>query len=425
MPSFRFLHVADLHLDSPLRGLEEDPEAPASRIREASRGALANLVEFTLAEAVPLVVIAGDLFDGDWRDWRTGHYFTGQLARLTRAGVQVVMIRGNHDAESVLTRALSLPEGATLLGADAPETLDLPGIGAAVHGQSFAHRETLTNLALGYPPPRSDRVNIGLLHTAASGGRDGHANYAPCSVEQLASHDYAYWALGHIHAREVLSEDPWIVFPGNLQGRHAKETGAKGATLVTVERGRVVAAEHVILDAVRWAHLTLDVTGARTLAESIALLNASLTEALAAAEDRLLALRVTLTGATQVHSALARDPGATRDLVRNEVQASASADAAWVEDVRVRTRPALDRGALRAREDAVGTLVHAIEAAGAAETAGVAREYARKLLDRGAPPARRTRGARDHPAVLAAEGEVSPELLARARDLLLARLAEG
>ncbi len=423
MPSFRFLHVADLHLDSPLRGLEEDPEAPAGRIREASRRALANLVEFTLAEAVPLVVVAGDLFDGDWQDWRTGHYLTKQLARLTRAGVQVVMIRGNHDAESVLTRAMSLPEGATLLGAQSPETVDLPGIGAAVHGQSFAHRETLANLALGYPPPRSDRVNIGLLHTAASGGRDGHANYAPCSIEQLANHGYQYWALGHVHAREVLYEEPWIVFPGNLQGRHAKETGAKGATLVTVERGRVVGVEHVTFDTVRWEHLVLDVTGARDLAGSIALLNSPLAEALASAEDRLLALRVTLAGATQVHAALARDPGAIRDLVRNEVQASVGADAAWVEDVRVRTRPALDREALRARDDAVGTLVHAIEAAGTAEAAAAVKEYARKLLDR-APHLRDALGL-DHPAVLAAAGEVSPELLARARDLLLARLAEG
>ena len=422
MPSFRFLHVADLHLDSPLRGLEESPEAPAGRIREASRRALDNLVEFALAEAVPLVVIAGDLFDGDWQDWCTGHYFIKQLARLTREGVRVVMIRGNHDAESVLTRALSLPEGATLLSAQQPETVDLPGIGAAVHGQSFAHRETLTNLALGYPTRRSDRVNIGLLHTAAS-GRDGHANYAPCSVEQLANHGYEYWALGHIHAREVLSEDPWIVFPGNLQGRHAKETGAKGATLVTVEHGRVVGTQHVTLDAVRWEHLALDLSEVRDLVDVHVRLHDGLRETLAAAGERLLALRITLADATPLHAALTRDPGAVRDQVRQEVLAGTGADAAWVEDVRVRTRPALDREALRARDDAVGTLVHAIEAGGAAEAADVAKEYARKLL--GKAPHLREALRPDHPAVLAAAGNVPPELLARARDLLLARLAEG
>ncbi|MBV9750683.1 MAG: metallophosphoesterase, partial [Acetobacteraceae bacterium] len=108
MASFRFLHVADVHLDSPLRGLEENPEAPVGRIREASRRAVENLVEFVLREAVPLVVIAGDLFDGDWRDYCTGHYLANQLGRLTREGVHVVVIRGNHDAESVLTRALPL-----------------------------------------------------------------------------------------------------------------------------------------------------------------------------------------------------------------------------------------------------------------------------------------------------------------------------
>lgn len=423
MPDFRFLHVADVHLDSPLRGLEVDPDAPASRIRQASREALTNLVAFAIEEAVPLVVIAGDLFDGDWQDWRTGHFLTGQLARLTREGVRVVAIRGNHDAQSVLTRTLSLPVGATLLDAGAPETVDLPHLGAAVHGQSFADRETLTNLALAYPPPRSDRVNIGLLHTAAS-GRDGHANYAPCSVEQLANHGYQYWALGHVHAREVLNQDPWIVFPGNLQGRHAKETGTKGATLVNVERGRVVSAEHVAFDAVRWEHLLLDVSDAQDMADICVRLHDDLKGALAGAEGRLLALRVTLAGATGAHAALMRDPGAIRDLVRSEVLAGAgSADAAWVEDVRVRTRPALDLDALCAREDALGTLAHTIEAAGISEAGAAVKEYARKLLER-APGLRDALGP-DHPAVLAAAGEVTPELLTRARDLLLARLAEG
>ena len=100
MSSFRFLHLADLHLDSPLRGLEADPEAPAERIRTASRLALRNAVDFALAERLDLVVIAGDLFDGDWQDWRTGHFLVGQIGRLTRAGIRVVAIRGNHDAAS-------------------------------------------------------------------------------------------------------------------------------------------------------------------------------------------------------------------------------------------------------------------------------------------------------------------------------------
>lgn len=417
MTSFRFLHVADIHLDSPLRGLEADPEAPASRIRDASRVALSNLVDLALAEQVPLVVVAGDLFDGDWPEWRTGHFMVGQLVRLTRAGIRVVMIRGNHDAESVLTRSMTLPEGATLLDHAAPDTVDLPEIGAAVHGQSFATREVLGNLALAYPAPRGGRVNIGLLHTAAT-GRDGHANYAPCSVQQLAAHGYQYWALGHIHTREVLHERPWIVFPGNLQGRHVRETGAKGATLVTVRDGAVAGIEHHTLDDVRWAHLELDVTGAADPDAVYAALRAEVARALDAAGKRLLALRVTLTGPTAAHDALVRDPAGVRDRVRGEVLALAGAGAAWVEDVRLRTWPVTV--AQPAAEGAVQVLVHAIQHAPADAVAAQLRDYAKGLLDRAAG-LREALGP-DHPAVLAAAGALPPDLVDRARATLLARL---
>ena len=327
------------------------------------------------------------------------------------------MIRGNHDAESVLTRSMTLPNGATLLDHDNPNTVDLPEIGVAVHGQSFATREVLGNLALGYPKPRVGWVNIGLLHTAAE-GRDGHGNYAPCSVGQLAAHGYQYWALGHIHAREVLHERPWIVFPGNLQGRHVRETGAKGATLVTVRDGAVAGIEHRTLDDVRWAHLEVDVTGANNPDAAYAALRAAATSALDDAGSRLLALRVTLSGPTAAHDALIRDPGAVRDRVRSEVLALAGAGVIWVEGVRLRTHPATTTEPLA--EGAVQVLVHAIQHAGEDAVAAELRDYAKGLLDRAAG-LRDALGA-DHAAVLAAAGALPPDLVDRARAMLLARL---
>ena len=107
-----------------------------------------------------------------------------------------------------------------------------------MHGQSFATKAVIENIALTYPPPDPDRFNIGLLHSSV-GEREGHDTYASCSVEQLSHHGYDYWALGHVHKRDILSRDPWIVFPGNLQGRHIRETGPKGAALVTVTDGKV------------------------------------------------------------------------------------------------------------------------------------------------------------------------------------------
>ncbi|WP_338661303.1 DNA repair exonuclease [Pararoseomonas sp. SCSIO 73927] len=426
MSSFRFIHAADLHLDSPLRGLGAD--APASRIRQATRDALTNLVDLAIRERVDFVVVAGDLYDGDWPDFRTGQALVAAFARLTRARIRIVAIRGNHDAESVLTRSLSLPEGATLLRADRPDTVEWPEFEVVLHGQSFQTRDVQQNLAQGYPAPAANRFNIGLLHTAAT-GRPGHQSYAPCTVEQLAAHGYDYWALGHIHAREEVLQDPWIVFPGNLQGRHVNEAGAKGASLVTVRHGRVVGVEHRALDAVRWARLTVDCEGAADEEAVLVRCRRAMGEAVDAAEGRLLVLRLRLEGACPAHLVLARDPAVLRQKLVAAALEVAEADAVWIEDVRVATRPMQDIGALRARDDAVGRLVRAIDAMAEAPEeatgpAAAAQGYATAMLDRGLGGLRQALGP-DHPAVQAAEGRLPPELLQRARDLLLARLAQG
>jgi DNA repair exonuclease SbcCD nuclease subunit len=423
LTSFRFLHAADLHLDSPLRGLDADATAPARRIRQASRDALGNLVDLAIAEQVAFVVVAGDLYDGNWEDFRTGQALVAAFGKLVRNGIRVVAIRGNHDAESVLTRNLRLPDGATLLAHKAPQTLQFTELGVAFHGQSFAHRAVMDNIARAYPPHLPGLFNIGLLHTAAA-GHAAHAHYAPCSIEQLVGHGYDYWALGHVHERAVLHRDPWIVFPGNLQGRHINEPGAKGASLVTVQDGRVADVAHRSLDTVRWQRLVVDCTGAADLLAVLDRVRDAIGAALGAAEGRLLALRISLEGACAAHLELSRDPATTRASIQSAgLEAATEADF-WIEAIRIATRPVLDLDALRGRTDAVGRLANAIDTLvghpGDALLAPV-RDYATHLLDS------RWREAlgEDHPAVLAADGILNPDLLHRARALLLARLAEG
>ncbi|GGC49223.1 metallophosphoesterase [Siccirubricoccus deserti] len=420
MANFRFLHAADLHLDSPLRGLEARPDVPADRIRGATREALQNLVALAIEEQVDFVVLAGDLYDGEWRDWGTGHFLLGQLARLTRAGIRVVAISGNHDAESILTRQLRFPEGATMLPTR-PESHPLPELGVVVHGQGYARREMLENLVPRYPRPVAGAFNIGLLHTSVN-GRPGHAGYAPCALAELLRHGYDYWALGHIHAREVLAEgDCWVVFPGNLQGRHVREAGAKGAMLVTVRDGRVAAVEHRSLDTVRWARVEVALDGAADAAEVLNRVRLALEAALSGVGSRLLAARVVLRGATPLHGALQRDPGDIREQIRGE-GLNAAPEGFWLEDVTLATAPAGDTGGLGRRSDAFGRMVAAIEAAEAEAVAARTRDYAAALLNRSGDL--RSLLGEEHPAVAAARGEVSPEILARARVLLLARLAE-
>ena len=412
MPDFTFLHAADLHLDSPLRGL--DPNAPVGKIRAATRDALALMVDTAIERHVAFVVLAGDLYDGDARDWHTGQFLVDQLARLTRAKIEIVAISGNHDAEQVVTRKFALPY---MLGAKRPETRLLHSVPVAVHGQSFATRAVTDNLVLNYPARREGLFNIGLLHTAC--GLGGHENYAPCSVADLDRLEYEYWALGHVHMRQTLCKAPWVVFPGNLQGRHVKEEGSKGATLVTVTGNRVAADPlHVPLDVVRWLRQPVDLTGAPDVETVLQRVRFALDQAALFAEDRLLVVRLTLVGETPVHAALVRSPEALREQVRGAALDIAAADMLWIEDVRIDTRPMLDIAAMRAQPGAVGALLHALEQPVPMDAGLQAFTLDQmKRADIELEP--------DHPACAIQAGEVPDGLVARARALLLAELARG
>ena len=300
----KFFHTADVHLDSPLCGLDRYDGAPVDKLRGATRRALEALVDEAISEKVDFLLIAGDLYDGDWTDYNTGIFFIRQMARLRDAGIRVFIVRGNHDAKS---KILNLPEGVTELSTSRAESISLEDLGVCIHGRGYARVDTKEDLSQTYPAPRRGQFNIGLLHTAA-GGREGHADYAPCTPAALANKGYDYWALGHVHKREILDERPWIVFPGNLQGRHARETGPKGATLVTVEDGRVESVEHRVLDVARWAVCQVDVSPASTPADVVDLCRTALVKEMDAAGGRALCARVVVTGASRAHAALTRDP---------------------------------------------------------------------------------------------------------------------
>ncbi len=331
----KFVHAADLHLDSPLRGLERYEGAPALRVRGATRRALVNLVDLCLAEQAAFLLLCGDIYDGDWRDHGTGLYFVSQMVRLRNAGIPVYVVRGNHDAASQITKLLTLPDNVHEFSTREPQTYILEQHGVALHGQGFASRAVTEDLAARYPTPLSDLLNVGLLHTAAD-GREGHEPYAPCNVGGLASKGYDYWALGHVHAREVLATDPWVVFPGNLQGRHARETGPKGATVVTIDaahRHRVAGVEARALDVVRWTRCDVDAGAATSAADAVEMIRDELAAALGAAEDRLLAAPVTLRVTASVHRALLADAERWISQMR-AVGLEVGGDQIWIERVR-------------------------------------------------------------------------------------------
>lgn len=258
MPTF--LHAADLHLDSPLRGLDRKVGAPAGRIREASRIAFARMVDTAIARQVAFVLLAGDIYDSQ-PAFETFLFFRKHMERLSKAGIPVAIVLGNHDHGGVSPRAERLPEGVHVLPADKPDSLEIvPGVW--VHGQSYPTRDIGDDLTENYPTAVPDALNIGLLHTALDGHSGEHARYAPSSTQRLAAHGYAYWALGHVHAQLFLQENGChIVYPGNLQGRHARETGPKGAVFVEYDGDRIADVGFQAFDNVRWYRLDVDVAG--------------------------------------------------------------------------------------------------------------------------------------------------------------------
>ena len=355
--NFRFFHAADIHLDSPLRGLSFSIPERAQEFRNASRRAFENLVSAVVDYEVDFLVIAGDLFDGDWRDYKTGLFFAQKMGELSRAGIQVFIVEGNHDAKTVIRKKLPWPENVTIFPSRKPATEFIKTLKVALHGQSYQRSDVTENIALNYPSPNSGFFNIGVLHTACE-GREGHLPYAPCSKEQLATHGYDYWALGHVHRREVIQENPHIIFPGNLQGRHIRERGPKGATLVHVTDGSIRQIEHIILDVARWAQIDLDISGYESKQELFQEFRSCLNQEITLAEERPIAVRIYLNGTTPLHYELTRDPVALRAQI--ESAALEVSDQFSIEKIKINTNHPSEN-TLSSRSDVLGELIQLVD----------------------------------------------------------------
>lgn len=358
----RFLHAADAHIDSPLRGLEAHEGAPVDLLRGATRRAFENLIQLAMVENIDFLVIAGDLYDGDWKDYSAGLFFRGQMVRLRDRGIPVYLIVGNHDAASVISRRLSLPENVHVFSTRTAESMEVPGHPVVIHGRGFPNRAVPENLAVDYPAAVPNMFNVGLLHTSLT-GRAGHDTYAPCSESDLHQKGYGYWALGHIHQPEVISRDPWIVFAGNCQGRDARETGPHGCRLVTVNDSlEVENAEWHDLDVVRWRVLEIDLAGVVEEPEALSRVARSMAGAVSEAAGRLVAARVVLTGATPLHGSLHRDAHRWRAELLGRAQDQGE-EAIWIERIKVSTSPVYDRAQLAERDALTKIVLETLEQA--------------------------------------------------------------
>ncbi|RYE72950.1 MAG: DNA repair exonuclease [Oxalobacteraceae bacterium] len=333
----RFIHAADIHLDSPLRGLSAYQDAPADLLRGATREAFSQLVSTAIDEQIDFMVIAGDLYDGDWPDFNTGLFFCSEMGRLHRAGVPVFLLFGNHDAESHMTKALRMPGNVQCFSANGSQVHTIDKLRVALHGRSFKVRDTTENLVSSYAEPVRDYFNIGVLHTALEGYVE-HPNYAPCTLEELHAKGYDYWALGHVHEHKLWTGRSTIVFPGNLQGRSIRETGRRGAVMVTVDGDRAPQVERLFVDVLRWEAVAVDVSACESLNAVGVAASRELSNLLETDAHVPRAVRVTFTGETSLHGDLFGREQELRAHVLAEI-AVIGHDKLWLEKVKLTTRP--------------------------------------------------------------------------------------
>jgi DNA repair exonuclease SbcCD nuclease subunit len=355
---FKFIHAADVHLDSPLRGLSRYESAPAESIRNACRRAFENLVDLAIEEKVSFVLLAGDLYDGDWKDYSTGIFLSRQMGRLGQHGISVFAVAGNHDAANRMTKALDTPPNMRILSSRKVETIRLDELGVAIHGRSFGTQHVDENLAAGFLAAERGIFNIGLLHTSLD-GREGHAVYAPCSADDLCAKGYQYWALGHIHTQEFVSEDPWIVFPGCIQGRHIRESGAKGCVLVTVEDAAVSAVEKCPVDVLRWVECSVDLTDTAEMREVLELARKTIENQSQSADGRPIAMRIRFEGASSISDELSAFPERFEQQIK-AIGAEIAGDGLWIERVENAAVGRLDFESAYSEDSAFGKLLRDI-----------------------------------------------------------------
>ena len=261
-----------------------------------------------------------------------------------------------------------------------------------------------------YPTPREGWFNIGVLHTALDGTR-GHKSYAPCTVDDLRRFGYDYWALGHVHAAEEICQDPWIVYPGNIQGRNVRETGPKGAMRVVVEDGRVVSVSRVPLDVARWEHVRVEASDCDDEEELLKRIEAQLSATYAESEGRPLAARVTLEGVTPLHAQLV----ARREAIEADARAFGFrvAEDCWVEQIKITTLGPAD-AAVASEDDAFDIEALLRDAAEDPDFTQALAELINQVMDK------LPRSLRNE---LPADASALASLVAEARDRLLGELA--
>jgi exonuclease SbcD len=361
--AFCFVHAADLHLDSPFKGatreLEESWPKAAQTLRSATFAAYESLIRLCRERDALFLLIAGDVYDGADRSVRAQLRFRDGLAELGRHGIRSFIVHGNHDPLDGWSSSIDWPEGARIFGGESVETDIIESGGrpvAAVSGISYPSRVEEHNLAANFHAEHPDLFRIALLHCNC-GGNAGHEPYAPCKLDDLTGAGFNYWALGHVHTREILGENPHVVYPGNTQGRSIREPGERGCYVVTIDDSGRVETEFHALDAVRWLTAEVDIASL----DSLNALDRAIADAIAGLRPRgaggPVICRFSLTGRGALFGELSRE-GAVDDLLKRSRETGMAEDPfVWIEKIETRCGPEIDLEKRRGDDDLLGQLL--------------------------------------------------------------------
>ena len=342
MREFRFVHAADLHLDSPLLA-GSAPERVLSTLRDATFEAYDAIIDLCIRERVDALLVAGDIYDGADHSLRAQRKFVAGLNRLHEAGIRSFVCHGNHDPLDGWEADLAMPESCYRFG---PEVESVPFDPAdpsrgMVYGMSYPRQSVKENVARRFHRDQPGGFAIGLLHCNV-GSNTGHEPYAPCTLDDLVAADMDYWALGHVHTAQILrAQSPAVVYPGNPQGRHPNETGPRGARLVSIDDAGRVTTEFRPMDVVRWATLSVSIDGLGGIQDLLDRIESDVNAALDGADGRHLLYRLVLSGQGDLHHDLQR-AGIVEE-IRSDRNDLIGSPFAWCGRVEDATRPAFDR----------------------------------------------------------------------------------
>ena len=368
--TFKFIHCSDLHIDSPFKGFSFVENSLVEALRKSTYQAFQNIIELALKEKVEAVLIAGDIYDGAEKSLEAQLKFRRGLQKLSDKGIDTFIVHGNHDPLDGWSASLEWPERVHVFSGTQIECLPVERNGvvkAYVHGISYPKRDVTENLAQKFSRGNGEGFAIGLLHSNV-GRQSGHDNYAPCSIDDLIAAKMDYWALGHIHRFCVLREsNPAVVYSGNSQARHMRESGEKGCCLVTLNKNTVPLIQFIPVDAVRYIQGEVDLSGTITLEEVIHTVRSKCEYFADQTKQREVFIDLSLNGRTQVHSELQR--GDTLQGLQGEIRTyfQGRTPSIWL-NLKLHTAGIYDVESLREGKDFIADLVNLFDVEGKGES---------------------------------------------------------